>query len=107
MSRAEMIGVAIAAIGGAVTALNFYLYFLRYPLYRLLGGSPEHYRYSSGLPLFGQQLLWIGAAFLWTRPVAMWSVLAISLFDAAGLHVLAAVVATHYFQAKRRAKGNG
>jgi hypothetical protein len=98
MTPAEIIGSVLCTIGGATTALNFYLSFLRYPLYRLLGGARERYRWPSGVPVFGSLLMWIGAGFLWTRPVAMWSVLGLSLLDTAGLHVFAAVMAWLYFR---------
>ena len=92
MSAAGTIGLVLCTIGAAVTLLNFYLSFVRYPWFRIRGGAPDRYRNVSGLPLIGSLLLWIGAAFLHSYPVAMWSALTLSLFDTGGLHVFAVVL---------------
>ncbi len=86
------IAKGFALLGGALSAHNFYLSLLRYPLYRLCGGKRESYRFVSGIPLFGSLLLWIAAPFLRSEPVWMWSALVVSFFDTLGLHVLAIVM---------------
>lgn len=86
------IAKGLAILGGAISVFNFYLSWLRYPLYRLCGGKHESYRFVSGIPLFGSLLLWIVAPFLRSEPVWMWSALLVSVFDMLGLHVLAIVL---------------
>jgi hypothetical protein len=86
------IAKGLALLGGVISVLNFYLSWLRYPLYRLRGGKRESYRFVSGIPLFGSLLLWIAAPYLHSEPVWMWSALVVSLFDMCGLHVIAVVM---------------
>lgn len=92
MAALILIAKGATVVGGALSLLNFYLSWLRYPVYRLLGGKEESYRFVSGIPLFGSLLLWIAAAFLYSGPVWMWSSLAVSFFDMGGLHVFAIVM---------------
>ena len=81
------------AVGALITVANLYYSYVRYPLYRLCGGSSENYRYVSGVPIFGSFFLWVSALiFFWSNPVLMWSALALSLFDTAGLHWFAAIM---------------
>jgi hypothetical protein len=49
----------LPALGAFICALNFYLTFLRRPLYRLRGREAE-YRNVSGFPLIGSFLLLFG-----------------------------------------------
>lgn len=46
-------GYPLFVIGGFISCLNFYLSFLRYPVFLLRGGKKENYRSVSGLPLVG------------------------------------------------------
>jgi hypothetical protein len=77
----------LAAFGALVTALNFYLSFVRVPLYRLQhdGATP---RYISGLPLVGSLALWIAAALCGASGAWGWAgaLAAASLLDTGGLH---------------------
>ena|SRR5688572_6792431 len=80
------VGICLFVVGGLVTSLNFFLSVLRFPLHALRGGTVENYRHISGLPLIGSLLLWGSAVLLRENPIAVWSALALSLFDTAGLH---------------------
>jgi hypothetical protein len=92
MRPLEIAGVALCLPGVAISCLNFYLSFLRYPLLRCLGKAPADIPWVSGIPLCGSLLLWIGAAFFAGKPVVLGTVLAISLLDTGGLHWFAAMM---------------
>ena len=93
MTTAEVIGAAVCAFGLAVVSLNFYLGYLRYPLYLASGHPKESYKFISGLPLLGSLAVWIGAPFLRSYPWVIWPSLAVSLLDTLGPHVLLVVLA--------------
>src|SRR5262249_37853814 len=86
------IGVCLFGLGALITALNFYLAFLRYPVHRLRGGTRESYKWDSGLPVFGSLFLGVGAVLLRDNPAVMWSALLLSAFDMGGLHWFAAAM---------------
>lgn len=92
MHLAEIVGAVICLPGLAISCLNFYLSFLRYPLLRCLGKAPPDIQWVSGIPLCGSLLLWIGAALFVGKPVVLWTALAISLLDTGGLHWFAAMM---------------
>ena len=45
------------SLGALIACVNFYLSFLRYPIYRLLGRSQDQYRFVSGYPIAGTVLV--------------------------------------------------
>lgn len=94
------VAIVLCGIGCLVTALDFYLSFLRYPLHRLSGGTRENYRWVSGLPLFGSMFLWLGAAFLTEQPPLLWSALIVSLLDTGGLHWFIATMVWYHVMRK-------
>jgi hypothetical protein len=49
----EIIAYMLFGLGGFFCLLNFYLSFLRYPIYRLPGGGNKEYKWSSGAPVLG------------------------------------------------------
>lgn len=72
-----------------MAALNFYLSFLRHPLHRRVNrGRP--FIASSGIPLIGSLLLWVGAYLLLSAGAARLgaSALILSAFDTGGIHWL-------------------
>lgn len=71
------------AVGAFVCFLNFYLSFLRYPLYRLFG---REYKHVSGVPLFGSLLLIIAVTMLHEHSLFFWIGITIALLDTGGLH---------------------
>ena len=46
-------GYALFGLGAVVSSVNFYLSFLRYPLFILRGRSRDDFRFVSGLPMIG------------------------------------------------------
>ncbi len=99
-----MIDWALLVVGGFLCALNAYLSWLRFPLYRLRGGLPGDYRWVSGIPLFGSLLVF----FAWVGQVRhedsiglnalVWTLVAI---DTGGLHWFLISLAYH------RVRGHG
>ena len=83
----------LAGFGGLVTVLNFYLSFVRVPLYRLRheGATP---RFVSGFPLIGSFALWMAAALCCASGAWGWAgaLAAASLLDTGGLHWFAVTV---------------
>ena len=51
--KSAVLGYVLFAVGGFISVMNFYLSFLRYPVYRLLKGKNAEYHWVSGIPLFG------------------------------------------------------
>ncbi|MEE9392374.1 MAG: hypothetical protein V3W41_07700 [Planctomycetota bacterium] len=100
-----MIGWILLTIGGLFCSFNAYLSWLRYPLFRLLGGARDDYRWSSGIPVLGSLLVvldWVG----WLRheySVAL-DVLAIVLLaiDSGGIHWFLLVMVLDRFWGQNR-----
>ena len=89
--------------GAYLCALNFYLSFLRYPLY-LLRARESEYRYVSGVPLFGSflvVLLLIPPALpTWARVVGFVS----AALDTGGLHWFIGVMVWHAVKKARASR---
>lgn len=94
-------GFIFAVLGAWLTALNFYLSVLRYPVHRLLH-SDQTYKWISGVSLFGSLFLWVAALLLWWQGQPHWATaLAIlSLFDTGGLHWFVVTMIYHAFTDK-------
>ena len=77
----------LAGIGAAVTVINFYLSFIRYPLHGLWYRD-RSFQWKSGFPLLGSLLLWIAALFFWLSGSAPKAAIALvfSIFDTRGIH---------------------
>jgi hypothetical protein len=78
-------GMIIFALGTFLTALNFYLTFLRLPVHLARGGMHENYRRVSGFPIFGSIFLWLSIPML-SSVGLRWTAAAVSLFDTGGIH---------------------
>jgi hypothetical protein len=76
-------------VGTYLCLVNFYLTFLRYPLYSLFGRECKH---VSGVPLLGSLLLVIAVTMLHEWPLFFWSGIMIALFDTGGLHWFAGIM---------------
>lgn len=76
----------LLAAGGLICFLNFYLVFLRYPVYRLVGGNPAEYRFTSGVPLVGSLLVALSLIVFWSNPWLAALALLLMLIDIDGLH---------------------
>jgi len=73
-------------LGGFLCLLNFYLSFLRYPIYRLSGGDKQEYKWVSGAPALGS--LFVGLSII-SPYVTNWMLISgvvFILIDTGGLH---------------------
>ncbi len=97
----QILTYTVLVLGSLICLLNFYLSFLRYPLFLQRGGKKEEYRHSSGFPLIGSALVAASLIFgkfdLWV----IWSGVAIALIDTGGIHSFIATMA--WFALKNRA----
>lgn len=59
--HANFSGIGFMAVGAFVAAINFYLSFIRFPLYVARHRSKEGYRFVSGIPMIGSVLIISGA----------------------------------------------
>lgn len=103
----EQLGWILFGGGGLLCLLNFHLSFLRYPLHRMRGGSPDAYRHVSGSPLVASGLTAVGWGLAVSgRASPFWNGLAIVLIalDTGGIHWF---VASQLLEAltRRRAPG--
>jgi len=87
------VGFALLLAASAIAALNFYLSWLRYPLYRWKGGREGEYRWMSGFPIIGN-VLCVGGWALGGASSAWWP-LVILAFDTAGFPWLFITIAWH------------
>lgn len=83
------------ALGACLCALNFYLSFLRYPLYLRRGLPKESYRFVSGIPLFGSLILFLLASYTSLPPVMFYAAVVLILADTGGIHWAVAAIAYH------------
>jgi hypothetical protein len=76
----------LGGLGASMTAINFYLSCVRYPLHRFFRRD-EPYKWVSGFPVFGSLFLWIAAVPLWWFGQRHWAIgtLVVSLLDTGGL----------------------
>ncbi len=82
----EIIAYVLFGLGGFFCLLNFYLSFLRYPIYRLAGGGKQEYKWVSGAPALGS--LFVGFSLI-PHYETKWMLilgLALILVDTGGLH---------------------
>ena len=81
-----VIPLVFLALAGVVAAINFYLSFLRYPVRRLLGQTPEEIRFVSGIPMVGTALVLLAGVFVrqWDAWMAS-AAIAILLVDTGGV----------------------
>jgi len=76
----------LLVIGGLICLFNFYLVFLRYPVYRLVGGNPAEYRFKPGIPLLGSLLTALSLIAFWSNPWLAAIAILLMLMDIDGLH---------------------
>jgi hypothetical protein len=86
------------ALGAFVCCLNFYLSFLRYPLYKLLR---REFKWVSGIPVVGSLSLTVPLIVFHDSPLLFWSGITIALLDTGGLHWFAGIMLwMHVFRRK-------
>ena len=96
-------GYIFFVLGSMISLVNFYLSFLRYPIYRLCGGRKDDYQYASGIPGFGSAFVLMGMALLFHVRWILISGLIIALLDTGGLHWFIGVM-IFYALFKKRSK---
>ena len=76
----------LLGFGCFLSLLNFYLSFLRYPVFRLRGGETADYRWMSGYPLVGSILVLVCLPFVFDNAWLFWFGAICSTLDTGGLH---------------------
>ena len=76
----------LLAFGCFLSLTNFYLSFLRYPLFRLRGGAPEDYHWMSGYPLVGSLVVLICLPFVFSNAWLFWIGIICAALDTGGVH---------------------
>ena len=100
-----IIAYMLFGLGGFFCLLNFYLSFLRYPIYRLLGGTKKEYKWVSGAPLLGSLFVGIGLISHYEIKWMLILGLALILIDTGGPHwFLATMFYYAVFRKKRISK---
>jgi hypothetical protein len=82
----EIIPYVLFCLGGFFCLLNFYLSFVRYPVYRLAGGSRQEYKWVSGAPVLGSLFVGLSLISLYETNWMVISGVAFILMDTGGLH---------------------
>jgi len=89
-------------LGGFFCLLNFYLSFLRYPIYRLSGGGKQEYKWVSGAPVLGSLFVGLSLISPYATNWMLISGVALILIDTGGLHWF---LATMFYYEIFRKKG--
>ena len=84
-------------LGAMICFLNFYLSFLRYPIYKLRGGKKEDYKWKSGFPLIGSFFLAISLLIFYKITWLLVLGLFLILLDTGGIHWFIGVMIYQYF----------
>ncbi len=88
----EIIAYMLFGLGGFFCLLNFYLSFLRYPIYRLAGGDKQEYKWVSGAPALGSLFVGFSLISPYTTNWMLISGVALILIDTGGLHWFLAIM---------------
>ena len=88
----------VLGFGTLLTALNIYLGFIRYPLFRLRGGRADQFHFVSGFLIVGSAALCLVAWLFRSEghSSAMWLALCVAAFDIGGLHWFCLMVGWHW-----------
>jgi len=94
------VGYALLFVGGFVCLLNFYLSFVRYPIF-WLRGHQDQYKFISGFPLVGS--LAVAMSLFWLYDIVWIFAMAIVfiLLDTGGIHWFAGVVLYEWLFGKK------
>ena len=83
--------------GGFICTLNFYLSWIRYPLFRISGERTD-YRHISGLPILGSVLV-VGSLVIFQTP--HWAIIAgaiLAALDSGGIHWFIGIMVWHHLR---------
>ena len=82
----RVIAYILFCLGGLISVTNFYLSFLRYPLFRLMHGTKKEWKWVSNYPVFGSAFV---ALSLLVLHKATWALIVggiLILVDTGGIH---------------------
>jgi len=85
----QVIGSILFYFAAFIAACNFYLSFLHYPLYRLIG---KEYHWNSGFPAIGTIALVLSVIAHHASPYILERAAIVALFDTGGLPWFAAIM---------------
>lgn len=94
----------IFALGAFISIFNFYLSFVRYPIFCLLR-KKEFYKFSSGIPLFGNIFNLVSIIAFWGTKIAILAAVFL-LIDTGGLLWFAYSMLDQYFKKQKDEKQN-
>lgn len=77
---------ALFAFGAYLCVLNFYLSFLRYPLYRRRGLPKESFKFISGIPILGSLIVFLLLHYTNLPPVMQYVAIGLIVIDTGGIH---------------------
>lgn len=86
------VAYALFAFGCFVSLTNFYLSFLRYPLYRFRGGIDDDFQWSSGIPMIGSLLIAVFIFSVASSPWLFWGGVVSAVLDTGGIHWFAGIM---------------
>ncbi|QDV74762.1 hypothetical protein K2D_30210 [Planctomycetes bacterium K2D] len=85
----------LLAIGVLISSLNFYLSFLRYPLWQARGGVLGDFKWASGFPFIGSLLI-LGCLLFVQLPTWVFITSAVAaILDTGGIHWLLFTLIKH------------
>lgn len=74
------------ALFGYFCLINFYLSFLRYPIYIWRGHPKESYRFISGIPILGSLVVYFLLRHMDMPPVMQYVAIGLIAIDTGGIH---------------------
>jgi hypothetical protein len=84
--RVRILLPILFCLGSFICAMNFYLSFLRFPIFLLRGGRKSEYQWISGAPFIGSVSAAVGLTSLYETHWILISGLFLILIDTGGLH---------------------
>jgi len=89
-------------LGSFICILNFYLSFLRYPIYKLIHSDSKEYKWTSGVPIVGSFFEVISLIFLYKTKWMLISGIIFIILDTGGLHWFLGTVFYHAVLKKKK-----
>ena len=86
MPRVNILVPILFCLGGIICVMNFYLSFLRYPVFLLRGGRKSEFQWMSGAPLIGSLSVAVGLGYLYETGWILVTGPILILMDTGGLH---------------------
>ena len=93
----SLIKYALFVFAAWLCVLNFYLCFLRYPLYLRSGKPKESYKFISGIPVFGSLILYLLVRYTNLPSPVFYAGVVLIIIDTGGLHWALGNIIYHAF----------